>query len=198
MLRAFTWVAAICVFTLVTTEAQSYSPVVLLLRPKGLFDTTYVAPPQNGAFYVMFPDEPLSLEINVSNAERKTQVVLTKLGGLANNFSFQIWQDGTAVQMSTTMPPEVRERAPGFEGNTIWDERISLESQHTLVADATIGGTLRPGQYVIRLASELTDESGRPLRPQFTELRVEVRAPTAESTAERLRRGALRGSSSDA
>lgn len=184
-------------FTLATVAvaamqaASPYSDVVAVLRPSISFDTVYGAAPRQGAYYVMYEEEPLQLTLEISNWAREPRVLLTHSNAPSAGIAFNITRGGVPLNMNIEIVGDVYERGPGTDFRIQWTEQIDFPEKYSLIVEAAVP-QLQAGLYEIDLRTTLTDGDLRPLRPQGTVLPIEVRAASDGERTELLRRRALR------
>ena len=168
--------------------AASYSDAALTVRPSEYVGITYAPPATGDAAYLFFSNEPIALELRVTN-RGSIPITLANVGASpAANFRIVRGQtDAFAIQS------DVFRQGAGAPTPVTWVSPIQIEAQESLIIGAVhVGSPLPPGEYIVEWDTTIRDQNGLRVAPQSTRVQFEVRASAEDTAPEEARRNAAR------
>lgn len=172
--------------------AHDVGSLVLLVNPSPYFDETYTAPPAMGASYVFFVGEPISVEVSIFNRGSVDDAVLSQGTAPLSVFSTRTTRNGVATDVQARVSIDLSRRSGAIQQAETWGRKLPLAADDALVWKAELPADLQPGLYVVDFVANATDAESRPILPQASRFRFEVRPISEEVQPEILRRAATR------
>ncbi len=163
------------------------------------YGTTYTPPPAEGAYFVFFQGEPITVRLDILNEGSKKAMVVANELRPEEAFRMTVLKAPTPEvkgRLGIEVSPSVKLILPKTAISAEWSERIELPPRSRLYFEARVTSeqeALPPGIYHLKFRCRLKSASGKEIPAHSEIFQFEIRAvETFEDRLEVLRRQAAR------